>query len=238
MRRLRGQVDRSGRRQVRPPPTVVRTVTAALPILVPVAMQQVFRMTHGRWGRRRGHQAGFAVYWATCWVTAAALVGPRRLARLWQRPAIPMPAPKPLAWAALIVPPAGAITTQWLPHARTAGPRAMAVAFGVGATNALAEETLWRGTPVAVFPNDPVLGWLWPAVGFTLWHLVPLSASSASRRRKLQTLLGAALIGFGNGWLVWHTRSLVATSVAHAVTDASGVEPVRRTWLSSPRPSF
>jgi membrane protease YdiL (CAAX protease family) len=125
----------------------------------------------------------------------------------------------------------GAISTQWLPHAKTAGTEAIAVAFGVGVTTALAEEALWRGTPVAAFPNDPVLGWLWPALGFTLWHLVPLTASCSSRGRKIQTLFGAALIGFGNGWLAWRTRSLVATSVAHALTDAGGVAPIRRIWL-------
>jgi membrane protease YdiL (CAAX protease family) len=206
--------------------------TAAVPILLPAAMHQVFRATHRRFGPRRGQQAGFAIYWATCWATAAALAGPRRLVGLWHHPDPLPPAPKSLAWAVLTVPPAGAIATQWIPHARTAGPRAVAVAAGVGVTNAIAEEALWRGAPVIVFPNDPVLGWLWPAVGFTLWHLVPLAASSASRGRKLQTLFGAALIGFGDGWLVWRTRSLVATSVAHAVTDACGVEPVRRIWLS------
>jgi len=105
------------------------------------------------------------------------------------------------------------------------------VAAGIGVTNALAEEALWRGTPVIIFPNDPILGWLWPAFGFTLWHLVPLTASAASGRRKVETLLGAALIGFGHGWLAWRTRSLVATSVAHALTDASGVEPVSKIWL-------
>jgi membrane protease YdiL (CAAX protease family) len=207
--------------------------TIAMPILVPAIMHLVFRSAHRRFGPRRGDQAGFAIYWATCWATTAALVGPRRLPLLWQRPVVPLPAPKALAWAALTGPTVGAIATQWLPHAATAGPRAVAVAVGVGVTNAVAEEALWRGTPVTAFPSDPVPGWLWPAVGFTLWHLVPLTASSSSRRRKVQTLLGAALIGFGNGWLAWRTRSLVATSVAHAVTDACGVEPVRRIWLGA-----
>ena len=230
------EIGRAGRvrQSAHQRPTVAQVVTTAMPVLVPVAMQQVFRATRRRWGPRRGHQAGFAIYWATCWAAAAALAGPRRLARLWQRPVVPLPAPKALAWAALTVPSVGAITTQWLPHARTAGPVAVAAASGVGVTNAVAEEALWRGAPVAVFGNDPVLGWLWPAVGFTLWHLVPLTASAANQRRKVQTLFGAALIGFGHGWLAWRTRSLVATSVAHAVTDASGVEPVRRIWLTTP----
>jgi hypothetical protein len=119
---------------------------------------------------------------------------------VWQHPDPLLPAPKPLAWAVLTVPPAGAIATQWLSHARPAGSRAVAVAAGVGLTNAMAEEPLWRGAPE--------------------------TASPAARRLisqpggKLQALFGASLIGFGHGWLAWRTRSLVATSVAHAVTDA------------------
>jgi len=41
----------------------------------------------------------------------------------------------------------GALATQWLPHARRSGPAAVEVAAGVGITNALAEETLWRARP-------------------------------------------------------------------------------------------
>ena len=228
------ELSGSGSHPVQVHLTVAQVATVAMPILVPAAMRQVFRATHRRWGPRRGQQAGFAIYWATCWATAATLLGPRRLVRLWQRSVVPLPAPKALAWAALSVPPVGALTTQWFPHVRAAGPVAVAVAVGVGATNAVAEEALWRGAPVAMFGSDPVLGWLWPAVGFTLWHLVPLNASSATRPREVETLLGAVLIGFGHGWLAWRTRSLTATSVAHALTDACGVEPVRRIWLSTP----
>ena len=66
-----------------------------------------------------------------------------------------------------------------VPHARAAGPAA--VATGIGITNALAEETLWRGVPAETFPDDPLRGWLWPAVGFTAWHLVPRVHSADHR---------------------------------------------------------
>jgi len=60
---------------------------------------------------------------------------------------------------------------------------------------------------VAVFPGDKVRGWLWPAVWFTAWHLIPLTAAGAGRRRAAVLLTGAALIGVGYGWVAVTTGS-------------------------------
>ena len=157
--------------------TVAQVATVAMPILVPAAMQQVFRATHRRWGPRRGQQAGFAIYWATCWATAATLVGPRRLVRLWQRPVVAAACSEGAGLGGADRAAGGG--DQPRNGCRTPEQRVSVRwrwLFGVGVTNAVAEEALWRGAPVAVFGNDPVLGWLWPAVGFTLWHLVPLNS--------------------------------------------------------------
>jgi len=53
-----------------------------------------------------------------------------------------------------------------------------------------------------------------------------------ARGRRLGLLAGAAAIGLANGWIARSTRSLVAVSAAHAVTDASGVRQARETWLA------
>jgi membrane protease YdiL (CAAX protease family) len=202
-----------------------------VPLAMPLAMKAVFRATTRRFGPQRGYQAGFGVYWATCWGVAAALVGPRRLAALWQAGDTALPDPRSLAAAVLVLPPLGAITTQWMPYARDAGPVAIASAAGVGVTNAFAEEALWRGVPVALFPDAPVRGWLWPALGFTAWHLVPLTAEPSSAGRRASILTGAAAIGLGYGWIAHRTRSLRLVSPVHAMTDASGVRQVRSMWL-------
>ena len=117
-----------------------------------------------------------------------------------------------------------------VPHARAAGPAA--VATGIGITNALAEETLWRGVPAETFPDELLRGWLWPAVGFTAWHLVPLSTRKTTAPRRASLLLGAAAIGLGYGWIAQRTQSLAAVTPAHAVTDSCGVRPARTIWLS------
>lgn len=201
-----------------------------VPLAIPLAMKAVFRATTRQLGPQRGYQAGFAVYWATCWGVAAALVGPRRLAALWHPGDTALPDRSSLAVAVLVVPPLGAIMTQWVPNARDAGPVAIATAAGVGITNALAEEALWRGVPVALFPDAPVPGWLWPALGFTAWHLVPLTAEPSSAGRRASILAGAGAIGLGFGWIAYRTRSLRVVSLIHAITDASGVRQVRSTW--------
>ena len=144
-----------------------------------------------------------------------------------------MPTPRSLAYTALAAPPVGAVITEFLPHARRAGPAAIGTSIFVGTTNALAEEAFWRALPVAVFPGDQVRGWLWPAAWFTAWHLVPLAAAGAGPRRAAALLTGAALIGAGYGWIALKTGSVAPMLGPHAITDASGVRAVKEFWLGN-----
>jgi len=214
------------------PATWRRVLAALVPAVTPLAMKAVFGETTRRFGAERGYQAGFAIYWASCWTLAGVIVGPRRLLDLWRLPEQVLPQPRPVAAVLLIAPPLGALATEWLPNARATDLAAVAVAAGIGITNALAEEALWRGVPAATFPDDPLRGWLWPAVGFTAWHLVPLSAWETTARRRATLLGGAAAIGLGYGWIAQRTQSLVAVTRVHALTDSCGVRPARAIWLA------
>jgi membrane protease YdiL (CAAX protease family) len=207
-----------------------RAAATMVPVAMPAAMHVVFRIAARRFGPRRGYQAGFAVYWAGCWAAALAIAGPRRLAEAFGSARRPLPAPRPLAAAALSAPPVGAVVTEFLPHARRAGPRAVGASIFIGITNALAEEAFWRALPVVVFPADKVRGWWWPAAWFTAWHLVPLAAAGAGGRRTGAVVTGAGLIGAGYGWIALKTGSVSPLLAPHAVTDASGVRMAARFW--------
>jgi len=209
-----------------------RALATVMPAVMPLAMKAVFAASTRRLGAERGYQAGFAIYWGTCWTLAGVILGPRRVLELWRLPEQMLPTPRPLAAVVLLAPPLGALATEWLPHARAAGPGAVAVATGIGITNALAEETLWRGVPAETFPDELLRGWLWPAVGFTAWHLVPLSTRQTTAGRRASLLGGAAAIGLGYGWIAQRTQSLAAVTAAHAVSDSCGVRPARTIWLS------
>ncbi|MDQ0733039.1 CPBP family intramembrane glutamic endopeptidase [Arthrobacter sp. B1I2] len=206
-----------------------RAAAAVMPAVVPALMVPVFRYTVRRFGKRRGYQAGFGAYWALCWGLALAVAGRRRLVDLWRVPG-PAPQGRLVMWSILLVPPAGAIATELIPNARKAGPTAALAAVGIGLTNALAEEALWRGVPLAVFPGRKILGWLWPSLGFTAWHLVPLAVRPHPRGR-WPVLLGAGLIGVGYGWAAQRSGSLLYVSLAHAATDSCGVRAARNAWL-------
>jgi membrane protease YdiL (CAAX protease family) len=156
-------------------------------------------------GPRRGHLTGFAVCWAACYLLPWGLLGRDRVRALLRQPARPLPSPRWLAVAALLVPPLGAIGTELAPQLCTADPAVAATAAGVAVVNAAGEELLWRGLFVTAFLEDPVWGWWWPAVGFTAWHLAP-QAVLPSRR---------------GSW------------PSHVATDASGLR-VARFWLGRP----
>jgi Type II CAAX prenyl endopeptidase Rce1-like len=188
-------------------------------------MRVLFPMLARRLGARRGYLTGFAIYWAGCYLLclAAAAPGPCCVS-------LPGPLPRPrwLDGAALLLPPLGAVGTEMLPALPGADPALVATAGAMAAVNATGEELLWRGLFVATFPNDAVRGWLWPAIGFTLWHLAPTSVRPARQGRMF--LAGSALIGAGFGWVAWRTGSLRLTLPAHLLTDVSGL-PAARFWL-------
>lgn len=199
---------------------------------MPLAMRAVFSATTRRYGPARGYQAGFAIYWVSCWGLAGSVMGRQRLLGLWRVPEQLLPTPRGLSAAVLVAAPLGGFASQWVPNARASGPLAVAVAVGVGTTNALAEEVFWRGVPGATFPDDSLRGWLWPAFGFTAWHLVPLTTRPSSPRRRAALLAGAAMVGLGYGWIALRTQSLALVAPVHALTDSSGVRPVRANWLT------
>jgi Type II CAAX prenyl endopeptidase Rce1-like len=223
--RPRGRV---GSLQARAPRRTTRALTLAIPLAVPVGMRMLFPLLARRLGARRGYQTGFAVYWSGCYLVPLALLGRRRVWALLGERARPLPRPGWLGALVLLIPPLGAVGTELLPALRQADPALVTTAGVVAAVNATGEELLWRGLFVVGFPDDPVRGWLWPAAGFTAWHLAPTSVRPA--RQPVAFLAGSALIAVGMGWIAWRTRSLRWTLPAHLATDANGLS-VARFWL-------
>jgi hypothetical protein len=224
-----GKARGRGPAQALAPRRGIRTLVTGIPLVVPLGMRALFPALARRLGQRRGHLTGFALYWTACYLLPLGLLGRDRVTALLRQPGHPLPSPRWLAAAALLVPPLGAVGTELAPELRKADPALLATAASVAAINATGEELLWRGLFVAAFPDDLVRGWLWPAVGFTIWHLAPLSVLP-SRRGTLGFLVPTALIGVGYGWVAWRTRSLRWTLPPHIATDASGLR-IAGFWL-------
>jgi membrane protease YdiL (CAAX protease family) len=208
-------------------PDVRRAVALAVPAAVPAGMALLFPALVRLLGPRRGFLAAFAVYWWLSLGLTVALLGPRRAARLLvRRPRAS--APPLLAAAVLATPPlgAGAMALALPSDGVVATP--LAVSAAIAGMNAVSEELLWRGLPAEFFPDDALRGWLWPALGFTLWHAAPLWVSPHPRWARL--FAGAAVMGAGFGYLTWRSGSVRPTVAAHALTDFGLVQAVAY-WL-------
>jgi hypothetical protein len=194
-------------------------VLLAAPALVPISMAGVFTLLQRLLGQRRGYNAGFAVYWMG-WCAAFPMwaMGGKRVLRLLS--AGTTPSGIDAAW--LIVPIAGAVSTELLPNRHAVTAKVAMTMATTAVINAAGEELLWRGTYLNAFPDDLWRGAVWPWAGFTLWHLAPQLVLPSPRGRA-RFLAGAALVGAAAARIAWRTRGLRWTLASHVLTDACGV---------------
>ena len=124
--------------------------------------------------------------------------------------------------ALLLWPPAGAIATRLIPDLSGATAVMIGTAVSVGIVNAVLEELLWRGVYITLWPENPWLGWTWPAIGFGAWHLAP-QLIRPSPLGPVAYVVAATALGLSWGWVAWRTGSIRWVTVSHAFTDASGL---------------
>lgn len=181
-------------------------------IVFPVAVDQL--------GPRWGYLTGFIFFWVGWCVTVPLwLLGARGVARLF-RPASPrLPRPAWL-WATLLAfPVAGGFATVFVPALEEVTAAALLLALVIAVLNGTLEEVFWRGTFAELFPDEPLTGWLYPAVMFTGWHIAPALATGG---RSLWFWFGTFYIGLVFGWVAYRTRTIRWTVPAHVLVNAMG----------------
>jgi hypothetical protein len=80
-----------------------------------------------------------------CYLLTIGLLGRHRIQALFRRPTRPLPSPRWLPAAALLIPLVGAASTELLPQLRKVDPAVLATAATLANINAAAEELLWHG---------------------------------------------------------------------------------------------
>ena len=109
--------------------------------------------------------------------------------------------------------------TVLLPALPAATLTVVAVAWGIAAVNATAEELLWRGVYIRLFPGRYLAGWLYPAALFALWHISPTSVRGSA----VQLVTAAAFLGLLYGWIAFRTGSIRYPIPAHIAVNAMGL---------------
>jgi uncharacterized protein len=200
-----------------------RAAALAAPAVLPLAMTAVFKVAADRWGPHAGYLAGFGVYWASCAVLSIGILGRKRIAALFGAARPPLGIPAAAGAAVLLLwPMAGAVATRFVPELGGASAAMVATALSVAVVNAACEELLWRGVYISLWPSNPWLGWLWPAVGFGAWHLAP-QVVHPSALGPVAYVVAAMALGLSWGWVAWRTKSLRWVAASHVLTDGSGI---------------
>jgi membrane protease YdiL (CAAX protease family) len=89
------------------------------------------------------------------------------------------------------------------------------IAIPAAAVNGLCEEILWRGLYVRMFPGNFWLAIVFPAFGFALWHLAPLSIFSDGN--KWVFILSTFFLGLAYGFIAYKTGSITWTAISHSI---------------------
>jgi membrane protease YdiL (CAAX protease family) len=195
----------------------------AAPAAVPLSMAAVFGWLSGRLPPRTAYNVGFAIYWlGWCIGFPLLMLGPRRAARLLSQARRPS-RPETLL---LLLPVAGAVSTELLPNRKQIDGSVAVIMAATGALNATGEELLWRGVFLERFPGDVVRGLLWPLVGFSFWHLAP-QMILPSRMGRWRFVLGSIFVGAVSAVSAWRSGGLRNCLVSHILTDSCGVTAAR-----------
>jgi uncharacterized protein len=199
-----------------------RLVALSLPVVVPLAMTGTFIVARDRLGDHAGYVAGFATYWAGCAALSVGILGRKRALAMFRERRPRLPRPAVLGAALLVWPVAGAVATRFIPELPDSTLLMLATAGLVALANATLEELLWRGVYISLWPANPWLGVVWPAIGFGAWHVAP-QVIHGSAAGPIAFAAGATAIGLSWGWVAWRTGSLRWVSVSHLLTDGSGI---------------
>lgn len=196
----------------------------APPLLIG-SMWGAFRGFRALLGPKVGYFAGFVCYWlAWCLAFPLWIMKGKGFNHLFRRPTQPLGKPAWLGLLLLLFPAVGAALIIFARRLRLATPLVLVSSAVLAIVNAIAEEVLWRGIYSRVFPRQLVRGYLYPAVGFALWHVVPQSIHASQLRGGTKAFLaGALFIGLGHGWVAWRTGSIRWTTLSHILTDFLGL---------------
>lgn len=176
-------------------------------------------------GVKLGYFGGFCFYWIIwCLLLPYLVLKPRSLLELFHDVHPRLGRPAWLGAVLLVVPPAVAYAF-YFPHALFhATLLIILTSIPLAIVNATMEEVLWRGTYVTIFPRRAVAGYLYPAVGFGIWHLAPLSiVPSTMSGGALSFAIFAVVLGLAFGWVARSTGSIRWTIVSHALLDFAGL---------------
>ena len=197
-------------------PTILKQYALlALPIILISTAILVFKGFSNKLGKEAGYLLGFLFYW-TVWCVFVPMIylGKDRFLSLFVDKAPLLSRPNWLAavlWTLITL-----VTLVMYGKSFIQTPLTLIlVAIPAAVINGICEELLWRGLYVRAFPSNFWLAVILPAIGFALWHLVPLQIFSNGN--KLAFVLSTFFLGLAYGFIAYKTGSAKWTAISHSL---------------------
>ncbi len=204
----------------------LRTGLILAPPLLLATTLLAFNSFVGLFGFHLGYLFGFLFKWLFwCLLVPLWIVGPQGLRRMLRATDPPVGRPQWLGWLLLTLPLVvayGYAFPRVLPYATVGIVLLSAV---IALVNGTLEEVFWRGTYVQVFPRQAFWGFVYPSIGFGLWHIAPQSVSQGMSNPggTAAFVVVGMLFGLGWGWVAWRTGSIRWTVISHVLLDFAGL---------------
>jgi len=190
-------------------------VLLAIPFVLIPSTAFVF-VSLAKWlGNKTGYLLGFLFYWTVwCLLVPLVLLGTKDFPSLFVDKTPLFSQPNWLVAALFIF---ITLVTLFM-YARGFAQSSLnliLIAILAATINGICEEILWRGLYVKIFPDNFWLAILFPAIGFALWHLVPLQVFSEGN--KFAFVLSTFFLGLAYGFIAYKTDSAKWTAISHSL---------------------
>ena len=205
--------------------TTRQRIMLGVPIALIVTMLGVFRSFTSRFGYPLGYLCAFAVYWAGwCGALPLAVLGPRELAALFVAVRRGGRRRDASTIALATWPIAFPLVFAFLPRIAQAGLRIVVWSVCLGVVTGVAEEVLWRGVYLRVFPRSLLLNTVYPSLAFGVWHAAPLSVlPSRYPGGAFAFVIYSTVLGLSYAIVARRTQSIRWIVISHCIHDALGL---------------
>lgn len=175
----------------------------------------VFRLLSKRLGNEKGYLLGFLFYWIVwCLLVPLILLGKKDFLSIFVDVTPLLSRPNWLVAVLFIF--ITLITFFMYGKTFITAPWTLIlIAIPAATINGICEEILWRGLYAKSFPDNFWLAILFPAIGFALWHLVPLLVFSEGN--KIGFVLSTFFLGLAYGFIAYKTGSAKWTAISHSL---------------------
>jgi membrane protease YdiL (CAAX protease family) len=189
----------------------------SLPLLLLLSTAFVFASL-ARWlGKEWGYVLGFVFYdllW--CITVPLALLGKDGFLSLFREE---RPLFRKENWLPILlvtVPIVVSLFSNFIPNVASTPLLVIMIGIPAAMINGTCEEILWRGLYVKAFPNKVMLGLIYPAIGFALWHFSPQLLFPAEGNIFVFVIF-TLILGLSYGWTAYKTGSIRWTALSHSL---------------------